>query len=104
MTQSLTLTRRQLLTDSLALTVTGRIRAFTTMAPTPLDFTGRTEAEFQALLDRVPPGAVIVCKQAAPLVVRDSLVVRKPLTLRGQGRPPLPSQATPNPTDPPKTT
>lgn len=83
MTQSPTLSRRQLLAGTLALAGAGRLRALAAQAPTPLDFTGRTGAELQALLDRASPGAVIVCKQAAPLVVRVSLVVRKPLTLRG---------------------
>jgi hypothetical protein len=83
MTQSPTLTRRQLLAGSLAFAGAGRLRALAAQTPTPLDFTGRTGAEFQALLDRAPPGAVIDCKQPAPMVVSDSLVVRKPLTLRG---------------------
>jgi hypothetical protein len=41
------------------------------------------QGEFQALLDRVPIGAVVVCEQAEPLVVTKTLTITKPLTLRG---------------------
>ncbi|HUX15864.1 MAG TPA: hypothetical protein VMW52_05290, partial [Phycisphaerae bacterium] len=51
--------------------------------PPTIHFTRGTEADFQALLDKMPEGAVVVCKQTEPLVVSKSLVIRKRMILRG---------------------
>jgi hypothetical protein len=45
-------------------------------------FTGG-EMDLQALLDKVPEGAVVVCEQAEPLVVARTITIAKPMTLRG---------------------
>ena len=45
-------------------------------------FTGG-ETDSQALLDKVPDGAVVVCEQAEPLVVARTIIIARPMTLRG---------------------
>jgi len=51
--------------------------------PPTIKFTAGGEADFQALLDKAPEGAVVVCQQAQPLVVTKSLLIGKRMTLRG---------------------
>jgi hypothetical protein len=48
-----------------------------------LKFTTGNTADLQALRDKAPPGAVVVCEQTAPLVVDKSLTITTPMTLRG---------------------
>ncbi len=50
--------------------------------PPTVEFTGG-EVDLQALLDKVPEGAVVVCEQAEPLVVSKTIMITKPMTLRG---------------------
>jgi hypothetical protein len=52
-------------------------------APVPIKFTDGNEADFQALLDKAPAGAVVVCEQTKPLEISATLQLRKPMTLRG---------------------
>jgi len=49
--------------------------------PATTRFAAGAQADFQALLDAAPPGAIVVCEQTAPLEVSQPLVIRKPLTL-----------------------
>ena len=51
--------------------------------PPTIKFTAGGEADLQALLDKAPEGAVVVCQQARPLVVSKSLTIGKRMTLRG---------------------
>jgi hypothetical protein len=51
--------------------------------PAAIKFTGGSEADFQTLLDKAPAGAVIVCEQTKPLEISATLLLRKPLTVRG---------------------
>lgn len=51
--------------------------------PTTIKFTGGSASDFQALLDNAPTGAVVVCEQSNPLEVSTSILLRKPMTLRG---------------------
>lgn len=39
--------------------------------------------DLQALLDKAPEGAVIVCEQAQPLIVTRTITITRPVTLRG---------------------
>jgi len=48
-----------------------------------IKFTGGNEADFQALLDKAPAGAVVVCEQNKPLEISKSLRLGKPMTVRG---------------------
>jgi hypothetical protein len=50
--------------------------------PPTVKFTGKG-MDFQALLNRVPAGTVVVCEQAQPLVVAKTITIGKPMTLRG---------------------
>lgn len=50
---------------------------------TAITFTGGSVADLQALLDKAPTGAVVVCAQTKPLEVSTSIWLRKPVTLRG---------------------
>jgi len=45
-------------------------------------FTGG-EMDLQALLDKVPEGAIVVCEQAEPLLITRTITIAKPMTLRG---------------------
>ena len=51
--------------------------------PPTIRFAGGSQSEFQALLDKSPEGAVVVCQQAKPLVVSKSLTIPRQMTLRG---------------------
>lgn len=51
--------------------------------PATIKFAGGSGSDFQVLLDRVPAGAVIVCEKANPLEITKTLLVNKPVTLRG---------------------
>src|SRR5437016_5887792 len=51
--------------------------------PATSKFTGGNEADFQALLDNAPAGAVVVCEQNKPLEISKSLLLGKPMTVRG---------------------
>lgn len=55
----------------------------TTGEPATIKFTGGNESEFQTLLDKAPAGAVVICEQSKPLEISTTLLVRKPVTLRG---------------------
>lgn len=46
-------------------------------------FAGGNQAELQAVLDKAPAGAVVVCEQTQPLDISMSLLLDKPMTLRG---------------------
>jgi len=50
--------------------------------PPTFKFTGG-EMDLQALLDKAPEGAVVVCEQAEPLVVARTITITKRMTLRG---------------------
>jgi len=51
--------------------------------PPTIKFTGGSETDFQTLLDKAPTGAVVVCEQTKPLEISTTLLLRKPMTLRG---------------------
>ena len=51
--------------------------------PAAIKFTAGTEADLQALLDKAPEKGVVVCEQTEPLVVSQTLIIRKPITLCG---------------------
>jgi hypothetical protein len=68
---------------ALAVAVTlGVVLAVAATEPAPVKFTGGSPAAFQALLDQSPTGAVIICAQTQPLIVTNSLLLRKPVTVR----------------------
>ena len=48
-----------------------------------IKFTSGTAADFQAIIDKAPTGAVVVCEQTKPIEVSESLLLRKPITIRG---------------------
>ena len=52
------------------------------MEPPTVAFTG-SATDLQVLLNQVAEGTVVVCEQAEPLVVRKTLTITKPMTLRG---------------------
>jgi hypothetical protein len=61
----------------------GRIRhAAYAAASLTLKFTGG-DTELQALLDKAPDGAVVMCEQIEPLTVTRTLTIARPVTLRG---------------------
>jgi hypothetical protein len=60
----------------------GVVLAVAATEPAPVKFTGGSPAAFQTLLDQSPIGAVIICAQTQPLIVTNSLLLRKPVTVR----------------------
>jgi hypothetical protein len=48
-----------------------------------IKFTTGSEADLQALLDKAPAGAVVVCEQTKPLEISTTLLLSKPMTVRG---------------------
>ena len=57
-------------------------RSLSGATPPTVRFSGGPK-DLQSLLDKVPQGAVVVCEQAKPLVVARSIVIARPVTLRG---------------------